>query len=196
MDPDDLLLMGRLGRPHGIRGDLKLTPETDDPARFQALRRVYVGKTPDAVAERSVSNVRFQYPKGKVVVLVKLDGLTTPEEADTLRNLNVYAATADLPPLADGEAFLHDLVGLDVWTVDDAGDLAESIGTVRDLYDGAQLLFGITRPDGSLVLLPDVPEFVLAVDLPARRLLVRPPEGLMDDSAEEVDGKGENEPSV
>ena len=189
--PDDLLLMGRLGRPHGIRGDLKLTPETDDPTRFQALRRVYVGRTPETAVERAVENVRFQYPKGRVVVLVKLAGLATPEEADTLRNLNVYAAAADLPPLGEGEAFLHDLVGLDVWTVDDAGDPAEAIGTVRDLYDGAQLLFGIARPDGSLVLLPDVPEFVLAVDLPARRLLVRPPEGLIDDTAEEVEGDEE-----
>lgn len=196
MDPDQLLLMGRLGRPHGIRGDLKLTPETDDPARFGALRRIYVGRTPETAAERTVENVRFQYPKGRVVVLVTLAGLTTPEEADTLRNLNVYADAADLPPLAEGEAFLHDLVGLDVWTVDDAGDPAESIGTVRDLYDGAQLLFGIGRPDGSLVLLPDVPEFVLAVDLPGRRLLVRPPEGLIDDSADEVEGTGDDEPTV
>ncbi len=191
MDPDQLLLMGRLGRPHGIRGDLKLTPETDDPARFGALRHVYVGKTAETATARIVENVRFQYPKGKVVVLVKLDGLTTPEEADTLRNHNVYAAAADLPPLADGEAFLHDLVGLDVWTVDDAGDPATCIGTVRDLYDGAQLLFGIARPDGSEVLLPDVPEFVLAVDMPARRLLVRPPDGLIDGDGDEVEGDGE-----
>lgn len=196
MDPDQLLLMGRLGRPHGIRGDLKLTPETDDPARFQALRRVYIGRTPETAAERTVENVRFQYPKGRVVLLVKLDGLTSPEEADALRNLNVYADAADLPPLEEGEAFLHDLIGLDVWTVDETGDPAEHIGSVRDLYDGAQLLFGIARPDGSEVLLPDVPEFVLAVDLPGRRLIVRPPEGLIDDSADEVEGRGDDEPTV
>ena len=196
VDPDRLLLMGRLGRPHGIRGDVKLTPETDDPKRFESLRRVYLGRTPETAAERTVTNVRFQYPKGRVVVLVKLDGVDTPEGAEALRNVNVYADEADLPALQDGEAFLHDLVGLAVWTVDDAGDPAEAIGTVRDLYDGAQLLFAIARPGLPDAFLPDVPEFVLAVDLPGRRLIVRPPEGLFDDSAEEVEGTGDDEPAA
>ena len=196
VDPDRLLLMGRLGRPHGIRGDVKLTPETDDPTRFQTLRRVFLGRTPDTATERTMSNVRFQYPKGRVVVLVKLDGVDTPEGAEALRNVNVYADEADLPALQDGEAFLHDLVGLAVWTVDDAGDPAEAIGTVRDLYDGAQLLFAIARPGLPDAFLPDVPEFVLAVDLPGRRLIVRPPEGLFDDSADEVEGTGDDEPAA
>ncbi|HEX9953025.1 MAG TPA: ribosome maturation factor RimM [Rubricoccaceae bacterium] len=196
VDPDRLLLMGRLGRPHGIRGDVKLTPETDDPKRFETLKRVYLGRTPETATERTVSNVRFQYPKGRVVVLVKLDGVDTPEGAEALRNVNVYADEADLPALGEGEAFLHDLVGLAVWTVDDVGDPAEAIGTVRDLYDGAQLLFSIARPGLPDTFLPDVPEFVLAVDLPGRRLLVRPPEGLFDDSADEVEGTGDDEPAA
>ncbi|HEX8298062.1 MAG TPA: ribosome maturation factor RimM [Rubricoccaceae bacterium] len=188
VDPDRLLLMGRLGRPHGIRGDIKLTPETDDPTRFESLRRLYLGRTPANATERSVTNVRFQYPKGRIVVLVKLDGVDTPEAAEALRNANVYADEEDLPALAEGEAFLHDLVGLAVWTVDEADEPTERIGTVYDLFDGAQLLFGIARENQPNVFLPDVEEFVVAVDLAGRRLLVRPPEGLFDDTADEVQG--------
>ena len=65
--------------------------------------------------------------------------------------------------------------------MDEAGEpVGDPVGTVRDLYDGAQLLFAIERPDGTEVLLPDVDEFVDRLDLGARRLYVRPPEGLFE----------------
>jgi 16S rRNA processing protein RimM len=192
-DPDRLLLMGRLGRSHGIRGDVKVVPETDDPNRFAGLTRVFVGATPQGAAERAVRGVRFQYPKGRVVVLLGLDGMATPEDAEPLRGLNVYADQADLPALGEGEVFLHDLAGLAVWSVDDEGEAVEQLGVVRDIYEGAQLLFAVEREGKPEVLLPDVEEFVAAVDLPGRRLLVRPPEGLFDDTADEVTGRGVEE---
>ena len=180
--------MGRFGRPHGIRGDVKVAPETDDPARFAGLRRVFVGASPDAATERAVANVRFQYPKGRITVLLSLAGAGAPADAEALRGLNVYADETDLPPLAQGEAFLHDLAGLAVWAVDDDGEPTEHLGTVRDLYDGAQLLFAVAREGRPDVLLPDVEEFVAGVDLPGRRLLVRPPDGLFEDGGDEVEG--------
>ncbi len=187
-DTDSLLLVGRLGRPHGIRGDVKVTPETDDPTRLAGLKRIFAGQTPENVREYGVRNVRFQYPKGRTVVLLALDGADSPEAAEALRGLNLYAHTDDLPPLAEGQAFLHDLAGLAVWAVDDAGEPTERLGTVRDVYDGAQLLFAVEREGRPEVLLPDVEEFVAALDLPGRRLLVRPPAGLFDDDVEEVEG--------
>ncbi len=192
-DPDRLLLMGRLGRTHGIRGDIKVVPETDVPKRFASLKRVFIGTEPDAARERALTNVRFQYPKGRVVVLLSIEGLATVEEAETLRGLNVYAHDADLPALGDGEVFLHDLEGLTVWSVDDEGEPSDRLGVVRDLYDGAQLLFAVARDGKPDVLLPDVEEVVVAGDLPGRRLLVRPPEGLFDDTADEVTGRGTEE---
>ena len=187
-DSDSLLLIGRLGRPHGIRGDVKVTPETDDPTRLADLTRVFAGATPETAREHAVRGVRFQYPKGRTVVLLALDGADSPEAAEALRGLNLYAYTDDLPPLGDGEAFLHDLAGLAVWAVDDAGEPTERLGTVRDVYDGAQLLFAVSREGKPEVLLPDVEEFVAALDLLGRRLLVRPPVGLFDDDADEVEG--------
>ena len=191
-DSDSLLLMGRLGRPHGIRGDVKVVPETDDPNRFADLERIWLGASPETATERAVKTVRFQYPKGRTVVLLSLAGLDTPEAAGYLRGQNVYAHEGDLPALGEGEAFLHDLAGLAVWRVDDAGEPMERLGTVRDLYDGAQLLFAIEREGLPEVLLPDVEEFVVAVDLSSRRLLVRPPDGLFDDGADEVEGDDGN----
>lgn len=181
IDPDRLLLMGRVGRAHGVRGELKAVPETDDPQRFDLVERLFVGPDEASAVEVEVEDVRFQYPKGRVVVLLSLKGVGSPEAVADLRGANLYAHADDLPPLADGEAYLHDLIGLDVVEVDENGEpVGEPVGTVRDLYDAAQLLFAIRRPDGTEVLLPDVEEFVVRVDLGARRLYVRPPEGLFE----------------
>lgn len=183
-DPDRLLLMGTAGRPHGVRGDLKVAPETDDPSRFSGLARVFIGPTAEQSVERTVTTVRYQYPKGRTVVLLTLGGMTGREGAEALRGQRVFALDTDLPPLGDDEVFLHDLVGFDVMEADaDGAPTGRSLGTVRDLFEGAQLLFAIARASGPDVLLPDVPEFVLETDVPGRRLLVRPPEGLFDDTA-------------
>lgn len=173
--------MGRVGRAHGVRGELKAIPETDDPQRFSLVDRLFVGPSEADVAEREVEGVRFQYPKGRTVVLLSLAGVETPEAVEELRGMSLYAHADDLPPLDEGEVFLHDLIGLEVVAVDEAGEpMGDPIGTVRDLFDAAQLLFSIERPDGSTVLLPDVEEFVDRVDVAAGRLYVRPPEGLIE----------------
>lgn len=183
MDPERLLLMGRLGRTHGIRGEIKVIPETDDPHRFATLGRLYVGETEATAAPVEVTGVRFQYPKGRTVALLALAGVDTVEAAEALRGANLYADPDDLPPLEPGEAYIHDLIGLDVVEVDEDGaPLGEPFGRVRDLYEGAQLLFAIERPGLPEVLLPDVEEFVSRVDLDGRRLYVRLPEGLVDES--------------
>ena len=181
VDPDRLLLVGRVGRPHGVRGEVKVFPETDDPNRLADVERLFVGESPEAAREVAVDGVRYQYPKGRTVVLLSVAGVDTREGAEDLGGRQLYALDTDLPALADGEAYLHDLVGLEVVVVDDGGGaVGDPVGVVRDLYDGAQLLFAIERPDGTEVLLPDVDEFVDRLDLDARRLYVRPPEGLFE----------------
>lgn len=179
MDPDRLLLMGRVTKPHGVRGELKVAPDTDDPQRFTGLERVFIGRDAASAREIGVEDARFQYPKGKTVVLLALDGIDTVEAVEDLRGLHVFADLEDLPPLEEGQAFLHDLIGLTVIEIADDETEVGELGTVRDLYDGSQLLFAIARPDGSDLLLPDVEEFVIRLDLDARRMYVRLPEGLL-----------------
>ncbi|MFN3597907.1 MAG: ribosome maturation factor RimM [Rubricoccaceae bacterium] len=181
MNPETLVRMGRVGRPHGVAGELKVFPDTDDPARFAAVGRVFVGASPEKARAADVAGVRFQYPRGSVVVLLRLHGVGSREDAAGLAGQYVFASTDDLPPLEDGEAYLHDLVGLDVFELgEDDSPAAAPLGTVRDVLEGgAQLLFQVARPEGEDVLIPDAPAFVARLDLSARRLYVRLPEGLV-----------------
>ncbi|WP_420454684.1 ribosome maturation factor RimM [Rubrivirga sp.] len=181
LDPDRLILMGRVGRTHGVRGEMKVVPETDDPQRFADLDRLWVGASAEEARAVEVEGVRFQYPKGRTVVLLSLAGVESLEAAEGLRDERLFADPDDLPTLEEGEAYLHDLIGFEVVGVDEAGEPGDVLGTVRDFYEGAQLLIAIDRVGGGEVLLPDVDEFVVRLDLDARRFYVRPPEGLFDE---------------
>ncbi len=159
---------------------MKVYPVTDDPKRFEHLKEVFIGPTPARARPFGVEGIRYQYPKGKVVVLLALADVGGREGAETLTNSSVYASAGDLPALADDEVFVHDLVGLSVVPVDDAGAPAGApLGAIRDVLEGgAQDLLVVARAGQPDVLLPDVPEFVVRVDTAGGKVFVRPPEGL------------------
>ena len=172
----DLLLMGYFGRAHGVAGEVKVFPETDDPQRFLALERVFVGPSADQARSYAVESVRFQMLKGRTIVLLKLAGILSREDAETLSRIGVYASRAHLPPLEDGELFVHDLIGMEV--VEEGG--GEVIGAVRDVLEGAQRLLVVARAGRPDALIPDVPEIVVDIDVDQRRITVDPPDGLID----------------
>jgi 16S rRNA processing protein RimM len=174
--PDTLLLVGTVLRAHGVRGELKVLPETDDLDRFEAFERVYLGAGPEAVQERRVQSARMQQTKRGQIVILALEGVATREDAEALRALGVYVPEADVPPLADDEVFVHDLVGLAVET-----DAGETVGTVQQVLElPAQNVLVVARPDGPDVLVPAVPAFVVSIDVAGGTLVIRPIEGLLD----------------
>jgi 16S rRNA processing protein RimM len=176
VEPDSLILVGTCGPPHGVRGELKVIPETDDPERLADLGELFFGPSPERARGRTVEGVRFQTTKRGVLALVTLAGVPDREAADALRGLGVYAVESDLPALAEGEVFIHDLIGLGVVT-----DEGEDVGTVEDvLTSGAQRLLLVKRPGRPDALVPDVDEIVTDIDLDAERITIRPPEGLLD----------------
>lgn len=176
VEPDSLILVGTCGPPHGVRGELKVIPETDDPDRLADLEALFLGPSPDRARARSVEGIRFQTTKRGVLALVSLAGVPDREAAEALRGLGVYAVESDLPALAEGEVFLHDLIGLGVVTEE-----GEDIGTVQDvLTGGAQRLLLVKRPGQPDVLVPDVDAIVTQIDLDTERITIRPPEGLLD----------------
>lgn len=166
--------MGHCGKPHGVRGEIKVFPETDDPQRLADLSRVFVGQDLASAREVQVERVRLQPVKGRVLVLLKMEHVDDREAADELRNYSVYAEEADLPPLKEGEVYLHDMVGMEVVE----SETSTLVGTVKELLQGAQNLLVVQRGGQPDALIPDVPEIVLEVDVDAGRIIVNPPEGL------------------
>lgn len=180
LDRDNLLLVGVCGPPHGVKGEVKVIPETDDPARLLGLERVWVGASAAEAVEFTVEATRFQQAKRGLVVLLRLAEVPHREAAEILRKRRVYAHAEDLPALEEGGTYLHDLPGLAVLVEDEEG-ATERVGVVADVMEGvAQDLLVIRREGFPDALVPDVPEIVIDVDLEGGTLTLRPPEGLLD----------------
>jgi 16S rRNA processing protein RimM len=169
------LVVGRIGRPHGIGGDLTVQVHTDDPGLRFAAGAVLATEP----AERGPLTVSsYHWHSGRL--LVRFDGYADRASAEDLRGTLLVVDSADVGPPADPDEF-HDyeLIGLGVSTV--AG---EPVGVVTDvLHQGQDVLVvraAPDSPDGGEILVPFVAAIVPQIDVKAGRLVIDPPPGLLD----------------
>ncbi|HKL89518.1 MAG TPA: ribosome maturation factor RimM [Salinibacter sp.] len=174
--PEAMVQVGFVFRPHGMEGELKVNPEhTDDPARFEDLDTVYIGRTPHQVTRHTIASVRYQQTKRGTTVILGLSDVETRDDAEAIAKLHVFAHEDDLE-LAEDEVFIHDLVGLEVVTEE-----GERIGTVANYMEmPAQDVFVVTRPNTDEAMIPAVEDFIVDIDLEGGQLVVRLVEGLLE----------------
>jgi 16S rRNA processing protein RimM len=166
------LAIGRVIRPHGVRGDVTVDVYTHMPERFSWLEQIYVSRNvkaadPDVV---DVEGVRFHQGR----VLLKLSGYDTREDAEGLRGIFLFVPEDEGIPLEENEVFLFDLEGLDVYTDED-----EYLGVLVEVLEtGANDVF-IVKGDGGELLIPNTEEAIVEVDLEAKRMVVHILPGLL-----------------
>jgi 16S rRNA processing protein RimM len=167
-----LVVVGRIGRPHGIRGEVTVEVRTDSPDDRFAPGSVLVTE-PARLGPLTVAAVRWH--SGRLLLLV--EGLHDRNGAEALRGAVLSAEVDDADAPEDPEEFFdHQLRGLSVVTV--AGAV---IGTVDDvIHLPSQDLLSVRREDGREVLVPFVAEIVPEIDVDARRVVVDLPPGLLE----------------
>ena len=164
------LEVGQIVNTFGIKGEVKVTPFTDDINRFDDLKKVYVKTRKDDKLYK-VENVRYH----KNMVLVKLEGIENPEQAELLKNAYLEINREDAIPLKEGQYFIVDLIGLDVYT--DEGKL---LGKVDDIYNtGANDIYVVKDELGKQILLPGIKEVIKQVDLENEKIVVHLIPGLI-----------------
>jgi 16S rRNA processing protein RimM len=162
-DPDTLSV-GVLGRPHGVRGDLYFRPHNPKSRAFDALEQLWLVHG-DETRRYEVTSMR---PVADAYV-AHLAGVDDREAAAALTLAEVRVARADLPPLEPGEYFVEDVVGCTV-----EGEDGRALGVVSGtLWNGAHDVATVAGADGRERLIPLVPDYVLNVDAPARKMKVR-----------------------
>jgi len=167
------LLVGKVGRAHGIRGDLTIDVRTDEPDRRFAAGSVF------ATARGTLTIASSRWHSGRL--LVQFDGVADRSAAEALRGTELRAEIdPDERPEDPEEFYDHQLVGLRVET--DEGGTAVSVGElVEVLHLPAQDLLVVRREEGGPdALVPFVKEFVPVVDLTAGRVVITDPVGLLD----------------
>ena len=169
------LVVGRILRPHGLRGELSVEVRTDDPEQRFAVGSV-LGTDPAEAGPLTVAASRWHSGR----LLVSFAGVADRTEAESLRGAWLTIAAADVPPPEDPDEFHdHQLTGLSVVTV--SGEL---VGTVTNVLHHGQPLLAVTPADGTSrraeVLVPFVAAIAVEVELAGGRLVIDPPPGLLD----------------
>jgi 16S rRNA processing protein RimM len=166
----ELIAVGRILRPQGRRGEVRLQALTDEPKRLGELPECYL-VPPEAGEARRIEAVWFQ---GAAPVL-KLAGTDSIGEAEALAGRVVAIPREAARPLAPDRFYAFDLVGCAVRTPE-----GTALGVLADVQDGAEHDLWVVRAGARDWLLPAVREFVERVDLQNRVVVVRPPEGLVE----------------
>ncbi len=167
------LAIGRIVRPHGVRGELRVEILTDYPERVAALRTLYIGPEHRPY---TLKTVRFH----QEAMLLTLEECTTRDAAEALRGNLVEVTLADAIPLDEGEYYHFQVIGMQVET-----DTGEVLGRITDVFTapGANDVFVVHGPLGE-ILLPVIEDVIVNLDVAAGRVRVHLLPGLLD--AEEV----------
>ncbi len=165
------LQVGVITQTHGIRGEVKVFPTTDDVNRFKKLKEVML----DTGKERltmEIESVKFF----KQYVILKFRGYDSINDIEKYKRAKLLVTRDKAVKLKKDEYFIADLIGLKVVTED-----GESFGTLKDvLATGANDVYVVERPDASEVLLPAIKECILNVDMEQGCISVHIMDGLLD----------------
>ena len=163
------LEIGQIVNTHGLKGEVKVMPWCDSPEFLCAFKKLYL-KNGDTV---DVTNARVQ----KKMVILKIKGVNSIEQADVMRNTILYMNRSDIE-LDEDVFFWQDILNC---TVIDA-DTGKEYGKITDILEtGANDVYQITDKDGKNYLIPVIDDVVVSTDIDSEIVTIRPLKGIFDD---------------
>lgn len=166
---EEFLQVGMITSTHGVRGEVKVFPTTDDAKRFRKLKEVFLDTGRGKLA-LEIESVKFF----KQMVILKFKGIDTLDDVAKYRQAGLYVTRENAVKLGKDEYFIADLMGVEIYDEED-----RRIGVLEDVLEtGANDVYVIRRTDGGELLLPAIKQCVLDVDVQERRMKVHVLEGL------------------
>lgn len=168
---EDLFRIGSIATTHGVHGEVKVYPTTDDPGRYKKIKEVIL----DNGKEKKTAHIE-QTKFFKQMVIVKFKEYHTMDEAEKLRGYELYVTREHAIPLKKNEYYIADLIGMTVLT-----DEGNELGIIDDvLQTGANDVYVVKQISGKEVLLPAIKDCILSVDVEAKVMKVHVLDGLLD----------------
>ena len=168
---ENLLRVGVISSTHGVRGEVKVFPTTDEKERFKKLKTVLLDTGKEQIS-LEIEGVKFF----KNMVILKFKGYDNINDVERYRGKDLLITREQAVPLKENENFVADLIGLTVKT--DEGDI---FGNVKDvLFTGANDVYVVERESGKDILLPAIRQCILDVDLEEQVMTVHLLDGLLD----------------
>lgn len=167
--------IGKIVAAQGLKGEVRIYPNTDFPERFEQPGQRWLLR-PGASQPEPIELLSGRYIANKGLYVVQFAGITERNQAEALRDCHLLVPESDRPPLEEGEFHVADLIGLSVF--DQATQV--QIGTVTDVLPAGNDLLEVTLAGGSKALVPFVEAIVPVVDLAQNRIEITPPVGLIE----------------
>lgn len=167
---EQLLQVGVITQTHGVRGEVKVFPTTDDAARFKKLKHVMLD-TGKETLPLEIESVKFF----KQFVILKFKGFDNINDIERYKRCPLLIERENAVPLEEGEYFIADMIGMKVIT-----DEGENFGILKDVMEtGANDVYVIEHPSEGEVLIPAIKECILDVDIENRQMKIHVMNGLI-----------------
>lgn len=167
---EDFFRVGAIANTHGVRGEVKVFPTTEDPKRFEWLKQVFLDTGKEKL-ELEVERVRFF----KNLVIVKFKGIDNINDIEKYKGCDLLVTRENALPLEEGEYYLADIIDASVFTED-----GEEFGILRDILEtGANLVY-VVEHEGKEVLLPVIESCVKNVNVEEKRITIHLLPGLLE----------------
>lgn len=167
---EELLQVGVISSTHGIRGEVKVYPTTDDVNRFKELKNVILDTGREQIS-LEIQGVKFF----KQFAILKFKGIDTINEIEKYKGKSLWVTRTDALPLGEDEYYIADLLDMKVYLED-----SSFFGVLKDVMEtGANDVYVIETDDGKEVLVPAIHDCILKVDVENRRMEIHLLEGLL-----------------
>lgn len=169
---EQLLQVGVISSTHGVRGEVKVFPTTDDAARFKKLKNVILDTGKEQIP-LEIEGVKFF----KQFAILKFKGIDNINEIEKYKGKSLLVERKDAVKLKKDEYFIADMIGMNVFTEDE-----ERLGILKNVIEtGANDVYEVELLDGGDVLIPAIKQCILNVDIENQKMTVHLLNGLMDE---------------
>ena len=166
----DLFQIGVITNTHGVRGEVKVFPTTEDPKRFEMLKEISLYKNDKFIETLKIEKVRYV----KQFVLLKFKGVDSINDVEKYKNYSIQVTRDEALPLENNEFYVQDLIGLEVFTEDN-----KKFGDIKDIiFTGSNDVY-VIQTEEKEVLVPAIKECILNIDLEKNVMIVHLMEGLV-----------------
>lgn len=168
---EDIFRIGVITSTHGLRGEVKVFPTTDDVNRFKKLKKCFI-RTDKGDIEVEKNTCKFF----KNMVILSFKEFNNINDIEKYKGCDLYVTRENAVPLKEDEFYISDIIGAKVYE-----ENGNKLGELSDvLKTGANDVFVVKLPDKKEVLIPVIKEFVPEMDIEAKRITVRLMKGMLD----------------
>ncbi len=166
----ELIAYGKVIKPHGLSGEVKVLPFSGENSSFKNFSNIYISKEIKNPPKFVISRSRNQ----KNHIIVKLENIDSIDDAERLKGLTVFINREELPEKEDDEYYWFELIGMEVFNQND-----ELIGKVKEIIDNTAQPILVINNKSDEYLVPMVDKFVESIDLENSKIVINPIEGLI-----------------